>query len=493
MLLQRRRRSRVLPAGGERGRGECGGGGGLEQCAAGELGHGGGTRPLRGGACRVPPSETACAAHCTHVQIQPALATVRMPVHRAILHVDMDAFYASVEQRDDPSLRGKPVIVGGHPKRGVVTAASYEVRPFGVRSAMPMARALRLAPHAIVVPPRFAAYAEASEEVFAIFESVTPLVEPLSLDEAFLDVTESQALFGPPAEIARMIRQRIAREVHLPASAGIAAVKFVAKIASDCAKPNGQREVPAEETVSFLAPLPISRLWGVGPKAEEALRRDGLLTIGDVAARDPRRLEDRYGPSGRHLWELAHGIDDRPVVPDREAKSIGAEDTFEEDLEGEEALRPHVHAQALRVGRRLRKAGQKTRVVQLKIKYADFELVTRRKTLEQPTDDGQTIYRAALELFSRIDLGRRVRLTGVSAQDLGEQAQGQLGLFDHLPEPPRRSDRLNAALDAIAARFGLKAVTTADLAGHIRFGDEDDEARRKVGAAVFDSPTARRK
>ncbi len=426
---------------------------------------------------------------------------------RAIIHVDMDAFYASVEQRDRPELRGKPVIVGGHPTRGVVTAASYEVRPFGVRSAMPMSRAVKLAPHAIVVPPRFSAYAEASEHVFSIFESFTPLIEPLSLDEAFLDVTGSVGLFGPPWEIARRIRARIAEELGLPASAGIASVKFVAKIASDHAKPNGQFEVRAEETVAFLAALPVSRLWGVGPKAEETLHRHGLRKVGDVAARDVRWLEERLGPGGRHLWELANGLDDRAVVPDREAKSIGAEDTFEDDLVGLESLRPHVHAQALRVGRRLRKAGVKTRVVQLKVKYGDFELVTRRQTLEEPTDDGQTLYRAAVALFDRIDLSRTVRLTGVSAQDLGDPnalAERQLGLFDLLaeaspqapaPSATKRFEKLNAAMDRISARFGAGAITMADLAGQNVRGvddEEEDEARRKAGAAVFDVPGARR-
>src|SRR5262249_49112120 len=204
-----------------------------------------------------------------------------------IIHVDMDAFYASVEQRDNPSLRGQPVIVGGHPKRGVVLAASYEVRPFGVRSAMPMAVALRLAPPARLLPPRFAAYVEASEQVFEIFESFTPLVEPLSLDEAFLDVGASLGLFGGADRLAALIRARIANEVALPASAGIAATKFVAKIASDLAKPNGQYRVPAEETESFLAALPISRLWGVGQKTESFLLGQGIRTIGDLAAREP--------------------------------------------------------------------------------------------------------------------------------------------------------------------------------------------------------------
>lgn len=378
----------------------------------------------------------------------------------AILHVDIDAFYASVEQRDRPELRGKPVIVGGHPTRGVVVAASYEARPFGVRSAMPMAQAVRRAPQAIVVPPRFEAYVEASERVFAIFESFTPLVEPLSLDEAFLDVGGSVRLFGPPAEIARRIRERIAAEVRLTASAGIAAVKFVAKIASDLAKPNGQLEVPADETVAFLAGLPVARLWGVGPKTEAVLRALGLRTIGDIAASDPARLERRLGAAGRELWALSRGIDEREVMPDREAHSVGAEDTFEEDLSGVEALRPRIHSQALRVGRRLRRAGRRARVVQLKVKFADFRLVTRRTTLEQATDDGQTIYRAALDLLARLAPARPVRLTGVAGQDLTAGA-GQLGLFTG---GPRTADRLNAALDRIAARFGSDAVTTADVA-----------------------------
>ena len=395
-----------------------------------------------------------------------------MTATRAIIHVDMDAFYASVEQRDDPSLKGRPVIVGGHPTRGVVLAASYEVRPFGVRSAMPMSRAVKQAPQAVVVAPRFEAYAQASEQVFNIFESVTPLVEPLSLDEAFLDVTASQSLFGSPWQIASALRARIAREVHLPCSAGIAGVKFVAKIASDVAKPNGQKEVRPEDTVAFLAPLPVSRLWGVGPRTEETLRRLGVRTIGDVAAREPAWLERELGSMGRHLWELSHAIDEREVVPDRQAKSIGAEDTFEEDVASPDALGPHIHSQALRVGRRLRRAGLKARVAQLKIKFHDFEVVTRRVTLPEPTDDGQTLYRAALELLERVPRGRAVRLTGVSGQELTD-TQGQLGLFDQGPKP---ADRLNAALDRISSKFGTRAVVTADLAEAERGSDDERTA-----------------
>jgi DNA polymerase-4 len=379
---------------------------------------------------------------------------------RAILHVDMDAFYASVEQRDDPALRGRPVIVGGASRRGVVLAASYEVRPFGVKSAMPMARALRLAPEAIVVGPRPDAYAAASARVFEILEAVTPLVEPLSLDEAFLDVTACRKLFGPPAAIATILRRRIADELGLPASAGIADVKLVAKIASDLAKPNGQLEVPPGGGAAFLAPLPVARLWGVGPKTARQLAALGLDTVGQIAGEDPATLERRLGPGGRDLWEQAHAQDPRPVVPDQEAKSIGAEETFDDDLAGAEALAPHVHAQALRVAHRLRRAGLCARVVQLKLKRADFTLVTRRTTLDEPTDDGQRIYREAAALLAR-EPPIPTRLTGVSAQGLVAAEAPQLGLF--APPPPANA-ALNRALDKITDRFGAGAITTGDVA-----------------------------
>jgi DNA polymerase-4 len=369
----------------------------------------------------------------------------------------MDAFFASVEQRDSPELRGKPVIVGGHPRRGVVLAASYEVRPFGVHSAMPMAVAVRRAPAAIVVSPRMGAYEEASDAIFAILSTVTPLVEPLSLDEAFLDVTASVKLFGSPNQIASKLRARIAAELGLPSSAGIASVKFVAKIASDLAKPNGQKEVAAEEARAFLAPLPVGRLWGVGKKTEAALAELGLRTVGQIAAADPVWLDRRIA-GGCDLWELACGIDPRPVVPDREAKSIGAEDTLDEDVAGPAALLPHVHAQALRVGRRLRQAGRKTTVVQLKLKLADFTLLTRQVSLHDQTDDGQAIYRAASALLLAEKFKQKVRLTGVSAQTLQLQG-GQLSLFG----ADGRTGRLNAALDRIHHKFGSAAVTTADL------------------------------
>lgn len=398
-----------------------------------------------------------------------------------ILHVDMDAFYASVEQRDDARLAGRPVIVGGDARRGVVLAASYEARRFGVHSAMPMARALKAAPSAVVLPPRFEAYVEASEAVFRIFERYTPLVEPLSLDEAFLDVTASLGLFGDAVSIAADIRAAIRAEVGLPASAGIADVKFVAKIASDLAKPNGQREVPAGTARAFLEPLPVWRLWGVGPKLRERLEGLGLKTVGDVARADAGWLAQRLGSSAQHLWKLSHGLDERGVVADREAKSIGAQDTFPEDIEGLDAARPHLHGQALRVGRRLRRAGVRARVVQLVVKYGDFSQLTRQRTVSPPTDDGQRLYREVLELAGQVDFSRPVRLTGVAAHELtgGEE---QLALFG--APVATRAERLNAAIDGIAAKFGSQAVVTADLAHEADDGPRDGfyrEEKRRLG------------
>jgi DNA polymerase-4 len=396
---------------------------------------------------------------------------------RAIIHVDMDAFYASVEQRDDPALRGRPVIVGGR-HRGVVLAASYEVRPYGVRSAMPMARALRLAPpDAVVVRPRFAAYVEASERLHEIFAAVTDLIEPLSLDEAFLDVTGSRALFGDAAVIARGLRERIRDELRLPASAGVASVKFVAKIGSDLAKPDGLRVVAPGDERAFLAPLSVARLWGVGARTHERLRALGLETIDDVARRDRAALERSLGPLGAHLHDLAHGVDPRPVTPDRDARSIGAEDTFGEDLATVAELLPHLHAQALRVARRLRRSGRVARTVVLKLKTRDFELRTRRTTLPAATDDGQRLYEAVAALLAReASVGNLVpmRLAGVSATQL-EAPTVQPGLFD---AGARRATKLNGALDAIANRFGVAAVRPADVLDTDRGTLRDEVLRR---------------
>ena len=386
---------------------------------------------------------------------------------RAILHLDLDAFYASVEQLDDPALRGRPVIVGGPSRRGVVCAASYEARRFGVRSAMPTARARRLCPDGVFLPPRFPRYGELSGQVFGIYRRYTPLVEPLSLDEAFLDVTASAALHGSGRDIAAAIKQAVRGETGLTVSAGVAEAKMVAKIASDLGKPDGLVVVPEGGVTAFLAPLPVGRLWGVGRVTEAALRKLGIATIGDLARTPEGLLVARFGTHGREMRRLALGDDPREVVPDEEAKSIGAEETFEEDLRGAEALLPRLLAQSGRVARRLREAGARGRTVTLKLKYADFELVTRRCTLPHPTDDAGVIFAAVREDLGRTDLSRPVRLTGVSVSGFGgEGPPAQLGLFDQ-PQPAEaleaRRGRLNAALDALEDRFGEGTVRPATL------------------------------
>jgi DNA polymerase-4 len=381
---------------------------------------------------------------------------------KTILHVDMDAFYASVEQRDDPKLRGKPVIVGGRSRRGVVLAASYEVRPFGVRSAMSMAEALRRAPHAIVVPPRRDAYELASAEVFAIFRRYTPLVEPLSLDEAFLDVTASHALFGDGEAIAQTIKRDVRDEQHLTASAGVACCKFAAKVASDLRKPDGLVVVSAEATAEFLAPLPIERMWGVGPKTAPRLRSLGFETLGDLARAGPEALQSALGSWGLEAGRLARGEDDRDVDPHGAARSIGAEETYEQDLRGADAIGRTLLEHAGRVARRLVREGLSARTVAVKIKYSDFSVRTRRLTLPSPAQDTDSIHAAALALLARVPIeNRRVRLTGVSVSGLVEGPQ-QRALFPD--EESTRRRRLEEVTAQIAERFGdERAVTRATL------------------------------
>jgi DNA polymerase-4 len=337
---------------------------------------------------------------------------------RQILHVDMDAFFASVEIRDDPSLRGRPVVVGGAARRGVVAAASYEARKFGVHSAMPMAEALRRCPRLVVVPPRGDRYAEVSSEVFDVFHRYTPLVEGLSIDEAFLDVTGSRSLFGDGETIARKIKADVLEATGLTCSAGVAASKFAAKIASDMQKPDGLTVVPAD-VAAFLAPLPIERMWGVGPKTAPALRRLGYATLGDLARASPAVLERAIGSWGAEIGELARGLDRRDVVPDRDAKSIGAESTYDVDLTTREEIARSLLAHAARVAERLTAGEVLARAVMVKLKLSDFTLLTRRTTLPEPASDTRTLHDACLVLLERFPLaGARVRLTGVAAQDL---------------------------------------------------------------------------
>jgi DNA polymerase-4 len=379
---------------------------------------------------------------------------------RHILHIDMDAFFASVEQRDAPALRGRPVLVGGAGRRGVVAAASYEARAFGCRSAMPMAEALRRCPEAAVVTPSRGRYEEVSAEVFAIFRRYTPLVEGLSLDEAFLDVTASRSLFGDGETIAAAIRRDVREATGLTCSAGVASSKFAAKIASDLNKPDGLTVV-GSDVEAFLAPLPLERMWGIGPKTAPALRRLGFATLGDLARAPAGALERVLGPWGADVRELARGVDPRDVEPDRDAHSIGAECTYEEDLTSRDAVARTLLAHAARVAERLTEAGLWCGAVVVKLKYANFNLLTRQKTLDEPARDTTTLHAAALDLLGRFPLdGARIRLTGVSAHALGPGA-AQASLF-----PDRQAERrqgLQSLLLDAKSRFGGQPITFATL------------------------------
>jgi DNA polymerase IV len=383
---------------------------------------------------------------------------------RQILHIDMDAFYASVEELDDPSLRGLPVVVGGPSKRGVVCAASYAARPFGVRSAMPMADALRRCPQAIVVPPRMKRYAEISSKVFAVFHRFTPLVEGLSLDEAFLDVTGSGSLFGDGATIARKIKDIIRAELGLVASAGVASCKFAAKIGSDLRKPDGLVVIPADGLREFLAPLPIERMWGIGPKAAERLRPAGLTTFRDLAETSLDHLETLLGRAGAiHVQTLARGIDERPVVPGREAVSVGAEETFETDLVDRRAMELRLLELAGRVAKRLHKAGLEAAGVTLKVKYADFSLKSRSVTLPAPIADTMGLFNAAKTMLDRVPKGR-VRLLGISTGALSPAGSPEAVTLSLFPdEAPEKRRRLEEVMLKVGDRFGGQGLTRASL------------------------------
>lgn len=383
---------------------------------------------------------------------------------RTILHADLDAFYASAEVLDEPALRGQPVIVGGDRRRGVVLAASYEARARGAKSAIPMARALQMVPDAIVRPPRFRRYAELSEQFFAVLAGFSPLIEPLSLDEAFLDCTGEERLLGDGAAIARQIRATCRAEVGLAVSVGIAPSKFLAKIASDVAKPDGIKEVRLEDALAFLHPLPIERLWGVGKVTGEALRALGLSTIGELARYPQDSLRRRFGDAGAHLWSLAQGHDDRPVVPERAPVSLGHEDTFSEDLHDEESVRLHLLTQADQVAARLRGRHLRARIVVLKLKLSDFRVLTRRRTLDSSTCDGWTLGRVAGELLHalRHELHletQGVRLCGVTCAGLCDEGESEQLPLD---QPARaRGEALGHAVDRIAEKFGKAAIGRA--------------------------------
>lgn len=379
-----------------------------------------------------------------------------------ILHVDMDAFFALVELRTRPELHGKPVIVGGG-SRGVVLSATYEARALGVHSAMPMSRALRLAPHAVVIAPDHRKYTEVSRNVMALFNSITPLVEPLSLDEAFLDISGTIRRLGSPLAIAELIRSRVVDEQGITCSVGIAPTKFIAKIASARCKPDGVLVVPADRVLAFLHPLPVSVLWGVGERTEEQLTRLGLYTVGDIANMPIATLRRALGQAtGTHLHTLAWGIDPRSVTPHEPEKSIGAEETFSQDIDDPELIYAKLLHLADEVGTRVRGAGYVSRTISLKVRFSDFTTLSRSRTLTTPTDVTQEFYETARALYDSLGLERvRVRLVGVRAEGLRAAEGAAQQLILGAPDHGRREAEV--AVDALRARFGSDAVLPGRL------------------------------
>ncbi|HJV04013.1 MAG TPA: DNA polymerase IV [Actinomycetota bacterium] len=380
----------------------------------------------------------------------------------SILHVDMDAFYASVEVLKDPSLSGRPVVVGSPGPRGVVMSASYEARRFGVASAMPAARARRLCPEAVFVPPDFPAYQAHATRLREIFLSFTPLVEPLSLDEAFLDVAGATRLFGPPPEVAGAVRARVREELELPCSVGVAPNKFLAKVASARAKPDGLLVVRKEEVGSFLRPLPVSALWGVGERTHEVLERLGVRTVGELGEVPIRVLERVLGEaSARHLAELAGGRDDRAVIPYEPPKSLSHEETFDRDLDADPDVLRELLRLSFRVASRLRAEGYRARTVTLKVRLASFATLTRSKTLPDATDAGADLFRVVTGLYRAIPgQRRRIRLLGVAGSGLVPSGAEQLALVR-----AGRWEDAERALDRIERRFGPGAAFPAALLG----------------------------
>jgi len=400
----------------------------------------------------------------------------------------MDAFFAAIEQRDDPRLRGRPVVVGGATSRGVVAAASYEARVFGIHSAMPSAQARKLCPDAIFVRGRMSVYRRESRKIFAIFSRFTPSVEGVSLDEAFLDLSGTEQLFGPPARTAARLRAEVRAETGLAVSAGLAPVKLVAKIASDLAKPDGLLIVPPGDVRAFLEPLPVGRIWGVGPVTRARLERSGVHTIGELARRSDTDLQSLLGSFGPAAARLARGEDAREVEAYREAKSYSEENTFEADVSTRSVLERAIRAHAEAVARRLRSDGLKARGVALKLKLARslgggrFPLLSRSCTLARASDDGAELAAAGCTLLARAALDEPVRLVGLAAERLEAGGPEQLSLLDASVEARERRTSLNRTLDAIRARFGPMAleraeggVARAGLSFQIKRGEDPDE------------------
>jgi DNA polymerase-4 len=386
---------------------------------------------------------------------------------RVIAHADMDAFYASVEMLDDPALRGKPVIVGGSSSRGVVSSASYEARKFGVRSAMPTAEARRLCPDGIFVRGRMARYAELSREVRGIFERFSPVIEPLSLDEAFLDLTGTARLLGHPVEVARELKRSVMDGTGLVVSVGLAPIKMAAKILSDMSKPDGLMAVGPDQLTAFLQPLPVERLWGVGRVTLGRLNETGIRTIGDLAQFDPARLRTMFGSFGAHLYELANGRDPRGVIGDWQRRSYGEENTFERDqAAGSLDLRRVLIAHGEALGRRLRADNVRAHTITLKLKLARplgggrYPLITRSLSIDRASDDGAAISAIAIRLLEKAALAEKIRLAGIQVRHLVRIDSSQLDLFDAgATRSLEKRARLNRALDEVTRRFGAEAVT----------------------------------
>jgi DNA polymerase-4 len=379
---------------------------------------------------------------------------------RYVLHVDFDAFYASVEENLDPSLKGMPLIVGAPPeRRGVVASASYPARAYGVHSAMPTAQALRLCPQAIIIPPRHKIYGEYSRRMMVILSEYTPLVEPISLDEAFLDVTGCEARWGSPEELAHELRERLAAKLGLTASMGLASNKLVAKIASGLEKPDGFVVVPSGNEAEFLAPLPVGKLWGVGEVTAESLHEMGVFTVGQLAQLPADQLLARFGRRGRDLYRQARGIDDSPVIVERAEKSLSRETTFARDIGDRKLLRRKLLSLSESVAHMLRKRGLRGRTIKLKLRYGDFETLTRQVTMDAPTDLDQVIFDQAARLLDKVwDSKRQVRLIGVGVTKLDAEAR-QLRLFEQADEDRTdRLRRLSESLDQIREKYGDEAI-----------------------------------
>lgn len=382
-----------------------------------------------------------------------------------IIHIDMDAFFASVEQLDHPELAGKCVIVGGTSNRGVVAASSYEARKFGVYSAMPIFQARQKCPQGIFVPPRRRRYQELSRIIMSVLGTFSPLVEPVSIDEAFVDITGCEKIHGEPREIGRKIKQKIRETVRLTCSVGIAPLKFLAKIASDMDKPDGLTVIPPEEVAMFIRALPVRKVPGVGANTEKTLARMGIKTLGDVAAYSEKQLLDRLGKFGKRIFELANGIDRSAVSADRPVKSVSCEETLKADTRDKDLLKHHLLGQSEDVGRQLRKQGLKAKTVMLKVKHADFIQITRQATLPRHTFSSEKIYQVAVSLLDAYKLDKPVRLIGVGASELSAKEHPfQMDLFARPDKDIDKWEKVDTAVDAITEKFGRNVIKKAGLA-----------------------------